>query len=127
MVRRRSQPGLRSGRCCRECSARTSLRRKLDLVGLLAPFEPHVYSADDVTHAKPAPDLFLHAAKTMGTEPINCVVIEDTPTGTKAGVAAGMKVFGYAGAPHSDAAGLAAHGATVFWAMHELPALLAAE
>ena len=63
----------------------------------------------------------------MGTEPINCVVIEDTPTGTKAGVAAGMKVFGYAGAPHSDAAGLAAHGATVFWAMHELPALLAAE
>ena len=97
----------------------------LEAAGLLRFVDGRIFTASQVARPKPAPDLFLHAAKAMGAEPRDCVVVEDTPTGTKAGVAAGMKVFGYAGAPHSDAAGLASHGATVFWAMHELPALLA--
>ena len=100
------------------------MRLSLEAAGLLRFVDGRVFTASEVAKPKPAPDLFLHAAKTMGFDPGGCAVIEDTPTGTRAGVAAGMKVFGYAGAPHSDAAGLAAHGATVFWAMRELPALL---
>jgi HAD superfamily hydrolase (TIGR01509 family) len=98
----------------------------LEAAGLLRFVDGRVFTASEVAKPKPAPDLFLHAAKTMGFGPGDTAVIEDTSTGTKAGVAAGMRVFGYAGAPHSDAAGLAASGATVFWAMSELPALLEA-
>jgi beta-phosphoglucomutase-like phosphatase (HAD superfamily) len=83
-----------------------------------------LYTASDVAHPKPAPDLFLHAAKTMGAEPARCAVVEDTPTGVKAGVAAGMKVFGYAGAAHADREALQREGATVFDSMKSLPALL---
>ena len=96
----------------------------LEAAGLLRFVDGRIFTASQVARPKPAPDLFLHAAKTMGADPRDCAVIEDTSTGTKAGVAAGMKVFGYAGAPHSDASGLSAQGATVFWAMSELPALL---
>lgn len=96
----------------------------LDAAGLWPLFEGRMFTAADVARPKPAPDLFLHAASVMGVEPRDCTVVEDTPTGTKAGVAAGMRVFGYAGAPHADAAGLTAQGATVFHAMRELPALL---
>jgi beta-phosphoglucomutase-like phosphatase (HAD superfamily) len=61
----------------------------------------------------------------MGCNPVDSVVIEDTPTGVKAGVAAGMKVFGYAGAPYAEADKLREAGATTFTSMGELPALLA--
>jgi len=111
--------------CVASNGNRDRMQLALEAAGLLRFVDGRIFTASQVARPKPAPDLFLHAAKTMGAEPRDCVVIEDTPTGTKAGVAAGMKVFGYAGAPHSDAAGLASHGATVFWAMHELPALLA--
>jgi HAD superfamily hydrolase (TIGR01509 family) len=96
----------------------------LDAAGLWPLFEGRMFTAADVARPKPAPDLFLHAASVMGVEPRDCTVVEDTPTGAKAGVAAGMRVFGYAGAPHADAVGLTAQGATVFHAMRELPALL---
>ena len=45
---------------------------------------------------KPAPDLFLHAAARCGVDPKNCLVIEDTPVGVTAGVAAGGTVWGFA-------------------------------
>ena len=51
-------------------------------------------------------------------------MVEDTPTGVKAGIAAGMSVFGYVGGPQSDAATLRALGATPFERMAELPGLL---
>ena len=53
-----------------------------------------------------------------------CLVVEDTVTGVKAAVAAGMRAFGYAGAPHTEAEALEAHGATVFRHMRSLPTLL---
>ena len=53
-------------------------------------------------------------------------MIEDTPTGVRAAVAAGMRAFGYAGGAHSSAAALGAAGAVVFRDMRELPALLRA-
>lgn len=75
---------------------------KLRRTGLWDLFAPHIYSADDVTHAKPAPDLFLHAASALGVAPRDCLVIEDSINGVKAGLAAGMRVWGFAGGGHMD-------------------------
>jgi beta-phosphoglucomutase family hydrolase len=57
----------------------------------LAPLFPVVVTADDVEHGKPAPDMFLLAAKRMGVEPQRCLVFEDAEPGVKAAGAAGMK------------------------------------
>jgi beta-phosphoglucomutase-like phosphatase (HAD superfamily) len=97
----------------------------LDYAGLMPWVRGKLFTASEVANPKPAPDLFLHAARSMGTAPAHCAVVEDTPTGVAAAVASGMAVFGYAGAAHSDAAQLRAAGATTFAAMGELPALLA--
>jgi HAD superfamily hydrolase (TIGR01509 family) len=85
-------------------------------------FGPHVFTASMVPRPKPAPDLFLHAAHELGAAPHECVVIEDSPSGVRAAVAAGMKVFGYADAEPAE--GLRAAGAQIFTRMDELPALL---
>jgi beta-phosphoglucomutase-like phosphatase (HAD superfamily) len=61
----------------------------------------------------------------MAAEPARCTVIEDTPSGVTAAVAAGMRVLGYAA--DSDAAALRQAGAEVFGAMKELPGLLGVE
>lgn len=96
-------------------SSRTEhLRVKLGMTGLWDHFDPHVYSADHVVHAKPAPDLFLYAAGKLGIAPGACLVLEDSVNGVKAAVAAGMRVWGFAGGGHMDdaaAARLAAAGA----------------
>lgn len=80
-----------------------SLQRKLALTGLADWFGDHVYSAEHVTRGKPAPDLFLHAAGRLGVAPAECVVIEDSVHGVQAGVAAGMRVWGFTGGGHADA------------------------
>ena len=100
------------------------MRLALRAAGLLQRVGERLFSARQVARPKPAPDLFLYAASRMGARADACAVVEDTPTGVKAGVAAGMKVFGYAGAPHTDAAQLREAGATTFTAMAQLPRLL---
>jgi HAD superfamily hydrolase (TIGR01509 family) len=89
---------------CRCCVASSSgpdrLRHALSLVGLARRFEPHIFSATQVENGKPAPDLFLFAARTMGVTPEQCVVIEDSVAGVQAAVAAGMRVFGFTGGGH---------------------------
>ena len=88
-------------------------------------FAGRMFGCDDVAHSKPAPDVYLLAASKLGVDPRRCVVIEDTPTGTRAGVAAGATVLAYAGAAHADTAALFAAGATaVFIDMTKLPDLL---
>ncbi|WP_069769088.1 HAD family phosphatase [Streptomyces sp. LUP30] len=57
--------------------------------------EDRVYSSQDVGKGKPAPDLFLYAAERMGASPERCVVVEDSPLGVRAAVAAGMDVYGF--------------------------------
>jgi HAD superfamily hydrolase (TIGR01509 family) len=87
---------------------------KLRKTGLWDLFAPHIYSADCVTYAKPAPDLFLHAANALDVDPSDCLVIEDSVNGVKAALAANMRVWGFAGGGHMDDAGcarLAAAGA----------------
>lgn len=97
----------------------------LDYAGLMPWVRGKLFTAAEVAHPKPAPDLFLHAAKSMGVDPAHCVVVEDTPTGVRAGVAAGMRVFGYAAAAHIPAKALQDEGAVTFTSMGELPRLLA--
>ena len=72
------------------------MRTSLGATGLLARFEGRRFSADDVAHPKPAPDLFLHAAKSMGVRASDCTVVEDSPLGVQGARAAGMTVIGYA-------------------------------
>jgi HAD superfamily hydrolase (TIGR01509 family) len=100
------------------------MRVALEAAGLLPLVEGRLFTASEVARPKPAPDLFLHAARTMGSTPAETVVIEDTTTGVCAAVAAGMRVYGYTGAAHADPEALRQAGATVFADMRELPKLL---
>jgi HAD superfamily hydrolase (TIGR01509 family) len=100
------------------------MRIGLTAAGLMPLVEGRLFSAALVPRPKPAPDVYLHAAATMGVPPARCAVVEDTPTGVRAGVAAGMRVFAYAGGPQTDVEVVAALGATPFRHMRELPALL---
>ena len=77
----------------------------------------------NVARPKPAPDLFLYTAATLGAAPADCAVVEDSASGVEAARAAGMRVFGYAGGL-TPAARLAGEGTVVFDGMRDLPALL---
>ncbi|MFF9771714.1 HAD family hydrolase [Streptomyces sp. NPDC053086] len=57
--------------------------------------QDRIFSSEDVGRGKPAPDLFLHAAERMGVAPGRCLVVEDSPLGVQAAVAAGMDVYGF--------------------------------
>lgn len=73
---------------------------KLKRMGLYDLVAPHVYSADLVPNGKPAPDIFLYAADRLGADPAHCLVLEDSVNGVKAGLAAGMTVWGFCGGGH---------------------------
>ena len=95
-------------------------RLSLGVTGLRALFaERALFSAEMVPRGKPHPDLFLHAAATMDVAPAACVVVEDTPSGAIAGVAAGMRVIGHAA--DSDEHALRGAGAEIVWSMAEVP------
>lgn len=83
--------------CVASSSGHENLRYKLELTGLYERFAGHIFSASEVANGKPAPDLFLHAAERMGTDPVDCVVVEDSRYGVQAARAAGMDVLGFAG------------------------------
>lgn len=110
--------------CTASNSSPERLRLGLDAAGLWERFAGRAFSAQEVALPKPAPDLFLYAAAKMAASPTRCAVIEDTPTGARAGIAAGMTVFAYTAAPHADREGLRAAGARIFERMTDLPVLL---
>lgn len=83
--------------CVASSGTHEKMRRTLSATGLYDRFEGRIFSATEVEHGKPAPDLFLHAAGQMGVEPTTCAVVEDSPFGVEAAHAAGMRVFAYAG------------------------------
>ncbi|RPE41810.1 HAD superfamily hydrolase (TIGR01509 family) [Streptomyces sp. Ag109_O5-1] len=64
--------------------------------------ESRVFSSQDVGRGKPAPDLFLYAAERMGVAPGRCAVVEDSPLGVRAAVAAGMDVYGFTAMTPAD-------------------------
>jgi HAD superfamily hydrolase (TIGR01509 family) len=115
-------------RCVASSSTRERLKLSLEVTGLAPLFGDKVFSADQVVHGKPAPDLFLFAARSCGAAPSGCIVIEDSVIGVMAARAAGMTAVGFAGGGHAGARlgdKLAAAGAdVVIEAMSELPAAI---
>jgi HAD superfamily hydrolase (TIGR01509 family) len=105
------------------------IRSSLGLTGLRAFFDPHIFSAWQVEHGKPAPDLFLFAAAQMGVAPARCLVIEDSMAGVTGAAAAGMAVAGFSGGAHCSpqtAQELRRAGAgCVFDDMSQLPDIIA--
>ncbi|MDP2083317.1 MAG: HAD family hydrolase [Pseudotabrizicola sp.] len=86
------------------CVATSSSPRRVEfslrLVGLWDRLGDRVFTASQVAHGKPAPDLFLFAAQQMGFAPKDCLVIEDSLTGVAAAHAAGMEVWRFTGGSH---------------------------
>jgi beta-phosphoglucomutase-like phosphatase (HAD superfamily) len=89
-------------------------------------FEPHIYSAQMVARSKPAPDLFLYAAQQMNAAPTDCIVIEDSPHGVAAAIAANMRVLGFVGGSHCypEFRERLQQAEAIFSDMRELPQLL---
>lgn len=116
--------GLALPHCVASNGEHAKMAVTLALTGLAPRFAGRVFSADDVARPKPAPDLFLHAAATLGAAPARCLVIEDSATGVRAARAAGMAVFGHAALTPADRL-LEAGAHRVFATMAELPPLLA--
>lgn len=82
-----------------------SIRRMgetLGVSGLAGYFQGTAFSADQVERGKPAPDLFLLAARELGVDPADCVVMEDSPHGIQGALAAGMRAVGFVGGSHLD-------------------------
>ena len=103
-------------------SGHKALRTKLEMTALLDFFDPHVVSSDHVEKAKPAPDIFLHAAEKLGVAPDLCLVIEDSVNGVLGARAAGMTAWGYTGDAEGEAslpARLREAGAADVFAHHD--------
>ncbi len=88
--------------CIASGSSIERLNYTLDLVGLLPYFENKIFSAEMVENSKPSPDIFLYAAQQMGYNPKDCIVIEDSINGVKAGIAAGMETYAFVGGKHMN-------------------------
>ncbi|TCS64796.1 HAD family hydrolase [Varunaivibrio sulfuroxidans] len=116
-------------KCVASSGSSEKIRHSLTLTHLIDYFDGHLFSAGQVAHGKPAPDLFLFAAETMAADPTHTVVIEDSLAGVQAGVGAGMRVLGFIGgghiAPGHDARLRDAGALDVFADMTRLNALLA--
>jgi len=82
--------------CVASSGLHERIRLTLTRAGLIDRFDDRLFSAEDVGVGKPEPDLFLHAAASLGIEPARCAVVEDATAGVMAANAAGMTAFGYA-------------------------------
>ena len=111
--------------CVASSGSHDKMRFTLGRTGLFDRFDGRIFSADQVAHGKPAPDVFLFAADRMDASPDRCAVVEDSVSGVAAGLSAGMVVFAFAGGVTS-AEMLSREGAVVFEDMRELPALIRA-
>jgi HAD superfamily hydrolase (TIGR01509 family) len=109
--------------CVASSATHEHLRYTLSLTGLYDRFAGRIFSADDVSRGKPAPDLFLHAAERMTARPAACVVVEDSRAGVEAARAAGMRVLAFAGGL-TPARLLDGPDTILFEDMRELPGLL---
>ena len=109
------------------CVASSGSHEKMELTlgktNLQRFFGANIFSTSDVARGKPFPDIYLHAAQSMGVfEPGRCLVIEDSPVGVTGAVAAEMTVFGFADLMPSDKL-IAAGAHHVFTEMNQLPSL----
>jgi HAD superfamily hydrolase (TIGR01509 family) len=111
---------------CASGADRFKVEMMLGQVDLLPFFAGRVFSGHEMPRSKPAPDVYLAAAAHLGVPGHQCLVIEDTPVGTAAGVAAGACVWAYCPQPEAGPALLQAGASRLFANMEELPDLLAA-
>lgn len=86
-------------------------------------FQTHV-SGDDVAHGKPAPDIYLEAARRLGVEPIHCLTLEDSPTGARSAVAAGMICYAVPDLSHTTVSAFADVTEHVYDSLHDVLRLL---
>jgi HAD superfamily hydrolase (TIGR01509 family) len=113
---------------CASGADKPKVEMQLTKCGLMPYFAGRVFSGHDLPRSKPAPDVYLAAARAVNVAPPRCLVIEDTVTGVAAGMAAGATVFGYSPpeAGHDAPQALRAAGASlIFTRMAQLPALVA--
>lgn len=109
--------------CVASSGSPARIERTLRQVGLWDCFDGAAFSAEEVAEGKPAPDLFLRAADRFGADPAATVVIEDSPLGVQAALAAGMAVIGFSAVtPAKRLAGAGSLAST----MGEVAALLEA-
>jgi HAD superfamily hydrolase (TIGR01509 family) len=115
--------------CVASSAAHDKIFTTLSRVGLYARFAPNIFSGSQVSFGKPAPDLFLFAARQMAAVPEQCLVIEDSIPGITGALAAGMTVLGFHGGSHCRPGygeELRAAGALLtFDDMRQLPGLIA--
>jgi len=98
------------------------IRLNLETAGLLDKFENKIFSAYQINSWKPDPGIFLFAAKEMGFEVKDCIVVEDSKAGVMAGIRGGFKVYGFVNDNNFD--DLKNEGAIVFSSYDELEELL---
>lgn len=119
------QAALGERMACASGADRPKIELQLARTGLAPFFGSRIFSGYEQAQNKPAPDVYLAAARALQVAPTSCAVVEDSVTGVSAGVAAGATVLAYA--PHGDGQALRAAGASqVFACMSELPGLLRA-
>jgi HAD superfamily hydrolase (TIGR01509 family) len=109
---------------CASGADRFKVELQLRKVGLLPFFEGRVFSGHEMPRSKPAPDVYLAAAMSLQVPPARCLVIEDSPVGVTAGVAAGATVWAYCPNAAQGAALRQAGAQHLFERMGDLPALL---
>lgn len=91
---------------------RHKLTLMLNQLGLSSFFKDRVFSGHELPRSKPFPDVYLAGAQALGVDATRCLVIEDSPVGVRAGVAAGATVWGFTGLRPQD---LSAAGAVGQW------------
>ena len=109
---------------CASGADRFKVEMMLGKVGLLKFFAGRIFSGHEMPRSKPAPDVYLAAARHLGVPAEQCLVIEDTTVGITAGVAAGATVWAYCPRPEAGPALLAAGAHRLFPNMVELSVLL---
>ena len=114
---------IQTEQCVASNGPKDKIIRNLNITDLKKYFDDaHIFSAHDINVFKPQPDLFLHAALTMGIKPQNCIVIEDSVHGAEAAKRAGMTCYGYCAS--TDRNDMIAQGAIPINHMKELLQLL---
>ncbi len=108
--------------CVASNGSREEIVLRLRVAGLTGHFGNAIFSGLEVPHPKPAPDVFLAAARAFNVPPARCIVIEDSIPGVTAAVRAGMKVYGHAAM--TDKEKLRQAGALPFDNMRELKSIL---
>ena len=111
---------IQSAKCVASSGSHEKINITLGITGLKHHFCNAIYSTQSVDHGKPAPDLFLYAAKQMKTDPCACLVIEDSPYGVQAALDANMRVLGYCALTPKERMG----AIPIFKDMSTLPALI---